>query len=193
MRDWKYSCLPIFWLACFILLLFHLYLYILSYSCCFFVMFVYLRLIGQIEREPISRYLITLPHHTHRFHSKFFGTGFFFFFCLDEREVSASLNQDISPDSTELFQVPKHLFSCLVLKKNLHIIYVITCIRKKKKRLFFLGVSLACLAQFFGLMWIWWSLNHQNVSLFTVWLFFQAPLPLSPCTTTQCTSTISPQ
>lgn len=58
MRDWKcLSLLILFWLACFT----HLYPYILSYSCCFFVMFVYLRLIfGWIEREPISHYLIEL-------------------------------------------------------------------------------------------------------------------------------------
>lgn len=47
-------------LACFIRLLFHFYLYILSYSCCFFVMFVYLRLIW-MDR---ARAHLALPHQT---------------------------------------------------------------------------------------------------------------------------------
>lgn len=78
------------WLACFILLLFHLYLFILSYSCCFFVMFVYLRLIWM---DRASAHL-ALPHqnftsHTCCFHSEFIGRVSLFF-CLHERKEGAS-------------------------------------------------------------------------------------------------------
>lgn len=69
-----------FWLAYFTLLLFHLYLYILSYSCCFFVMFVYLRLIW-MDR---ARAYLALPHQTshHTFTLNLLDGFHFFFFFL---------------------------------------------------------------------------------------------------------------
>lgn len=73
----------LFWLACF-----HLYLYTLPYSCCFFVMFVYLRLIWTDR----ARVHLALPHQTlqHKrcFHSELVD-GFHFFSALMRRRVSS--------------------------------------------------------------------------------------------------------
>lgn len=159
---------------------FKLYLYTLSYSCCFFVMFVYLRFIWTDRAR--AHLIITSSHFVS--HNVVFTLNlldgfplFYFFACVDERKYGASSSFKLKrkkKSTTRFHWAGKRApyskigyFIHVVLSQKQPLLYVYIYMYQKDKIIdTFFWISLACSDQLIGMKW--------NMVYFLRYLFGQS-------------------